>query len=710
MATRRKNTNKIVTKEETLPKGISLCPDGRYMARSGSGPSRRQYKFDTSTEAVAWKTMSDQSWDEHGRSISKEDWLRSGAQSGRRPAESLFTPIVLAVFLVEAVEAVAVSQVDGSSTRSAGKVLERYFKYKKVLRKEVHMISGGVAFDFPEWLHDQNYSKEYQGAVLGLAQRVWTRGIAFEHTSRNPFKGLKISGKALTELDRDRNVRPDYKAPAWTAEQLVAIASLLREVYRVVFWLFVLTGLRRSEVFGLVVGDWNSESRDLFVRFQRRGSPAKGRRDVKSKASRRPIPVCRTLALLIDKYIQTAHPRPSDEAGMAAWRQRYLFTGVHGRAMNAQTFCDQVKGACLLLGLDPTLVGSYSPLHQLRASFGARLGSLAAGLTGRVISLILGHKVAAAVGPNPAARVTRTFYMPEVVGELEELVVRIETWVQEDLLPLCDGDLGDIGDIDDGISIVEAARWLSMADAVCSTGDVEQFIQQGALRTAQSNHCGQLGNRVVLVSADEVRRLAAQLTRDGADTYSATEVGEIFGLDRQRIYQMAQEGSITETTDNATNRVGARGFRTGSMPGGGRRFDKAGVDELAESEVDDIDRRKNWLTLKEAASLLQESVDTVRRRADRDELRSWRDPRTTHQRRLVDREAVRGLLAARAVLTVEDGAALLGTSAAEVRALVKLGVLTSGPRRGTVLERTVKDEINRRRADDDRLGAVEAVA
>ena len=697
MATRRKNTNKIMNREEHVPRGIRVTAAGSYIATSGTGDPRRQPTFDTLSEAIAWKSASDQLFRTQGRTISDEDWLiMTGASAAQAAGAPTVVPISVSLLLDQSMDKFAEREIDDSKVRSNTKILGRFFKECGALKREAHTISGDVAEDLPVWLHKENYSWGHQATLLRLADKCWGRAMRCDHTFKNPFAGLKALRLPLPELDRRGNPRTDFLAPAWTPMQLVAIAFLLRPIYRLPFWTLSLTGLRRSELFGLQLLDWTSETRDLSVRWQRRASAKRGRRAAKTISSRRPVLVCPTLAALIDDYIARAHPpRPTDPAELAEWNKRYLFRGVHGGPMNGDSLCDEVAGACTKLGLAAENVGSYAPLHHLRGNLSALLLSPGFALSGRAVSVYLGHKVAAEVGQDAAALVTRASYSPQIAGELEKVAERIEDWAVSELLPQVNWDLLNLTKMEDGISLTTAARLLSRDDEPVGVGHVQALIQAGELKGEQSSHTGALASRGVVVSASAVTRLLAQRILEVADTYSATDAAKLLGTDHQGLYKIAKEGLVVERASDAGARVAARGFCTGSLPGGGRRFDKAEVDALVASDAEAINRRKTWFTVSEAAARLQVSPDTVRRRADEGELLVWRDPRSTHQRRLLEPASVEATRTRESTVTVAEAAVKLGTGQAEVRALVKLGRLQTGLRGDLILKSSIQAELAR---------------
>ncbi|CAN5592838.1 hypothetical protein BH10ACT1_BH10ACT1_34050 [soil metagenome] len=344
-----------------------------------------------------------------------------------------------------------------------------------------------------------------------------------------------------------------------------------------------------------------------------------------------------------------------------------------------------VKTAGLSLGLDPATVGSYEPVHHLRSVASGILIKVGAQLSGRTISAYLGHKIASAMGDNPAALVTRTFYTPEVAGEVECLIERLEDWVLGELIPLAGGDLLGTEGVEDPIDLATAAQRLSRAGDSYSVQDVQAFVQEGELEAQQTGHTGALESRVTVVSARGVSRLLAKLMSSVADTHSTEQAADLLAIDRSVLYRLIKEGQLNEGTGSAISRFSAPGFCTGSLPGGGRRFAKDEIDALVARTHDHIERRRHWLTIGEAAAVVGVSSDTIRRRADEGELACWRDLTSVHARRLLDPVDVRDYADRMSTVSISGAAALLGITRAETKAAVKLGRLIAGPVRGSIM-------------------------
>ena len=276
---------------------------------------------------------------------------------------------------------------------------------------------------------------------------------------------------------------------------------------------------------------------------------------------------------------------------------------------------------------------------------------------------------------------TRSAYF-KALAERFAIADFLESWLNAEVLPLLGTeDLLENSALDDAISTGEAARRLTSAGTVSTEQDVLALVAAGVLRSAKINHTGALARQVVFVSAADVDEMLNEELAASADVYNASEVADLLSTDHRGVYRLAAQGLIVEVTTNPRARLPRHGNRGGALRGGGRLFDKAQVDTLAERWAEDLDKRRRWYTVGEAASVLGCSTSTVRRMGDFGVLEIWRDPGSCSDRRVAP-ESVERVLGQRG-LTIAEAATALGEAPMAVRALVKRGTLTAAGRRVT---------------------------
>lgn len=323
-------------------------------------------------------------------------------------------------------------------------------------------VTVKIAGQFPRWLSRQNYATATAESILDFADRLWTKAVAHGHVHVNVFVQLKMSARDLARYNRKGHDRNAQTADAHTATQILTIAQLLRPTYLLAFWICVILGTRKSEPFGLRIGDWQPETGDLYLEHQRQGSPKRGRSSLKRPESKRPVPVPHQIATALNEYIRNTHGvDPENKVALEGVKDRYLIVGAKGGPMDPNSFARAVKDAALAGGIDPQTVGTFKPVHHLRKTLGALLQSNRS-LSGRAISILLGHKVHDTVEINTTARVTDKHYNPTIASELRAVVAAIEDWIDGEVLAsMGNTDLLHFGEIVDPMSVDDAAARLS---------------------------------------------------------------------------------------------------------------------------------------------------------------------------------------------------------------------------------------------------------
>ncbi len=118
----------------------------------------------------------------------------------------------------------------------------------------------------------------------------------------------------------DEGVRPE--ARFFTAEQVRQIIALAPEPFGTMFAIAAMTGIRAGELLGLKVDDLDFERRLIFIRRSvHRGHV----QSVKSKASRKPLPMPEVLAGILLQHLQGWRENP----------EQWLFVNRRGRPYSA---------------------------------------------------------------------------------------------------------------------------------------------------------------------------------------------------------------------------------------------------------------------------------------------------------------------------------------------------------------------------------------
>ncbi|MHB1554423.1 MAG: helix-turn-helix domain-containing protein [Acidimicrobiales bacterium] len=645
----------------------------------GSGKRRRQPKFDTLPNAVAYRAAA-LAVPKTDPPLEKDEFLRSNrtATDGVR-----LRSISLEGFLDTMGKVLSSNQKRESGIKTAIEVFKRFFKAERYLAKAATTVDRKVAVELRDWLHAENCTRRTQGEWLRIARALWIEGQQHRYVIDNPFEQLHAKKADLPRFDRMGRDRTREEAPPWTATQLVAIARCLRPAYVLAFWICVLVGNRRSEGFGIRLRDWVAKRPWLSIEHQRIASPDKGASSPKTPDGERRLPMPPSLAKAIDRYIAEVHgPEPVDAREREAWLDRYLLVGVQGGPMNPSSLCDNVRDACEALGLDR--LGRFQPLHHLRKTAGTLLQGALGVLRGAAVSHWLGHKVGMPEGTAPASSMTRGPYNLVKTDDVEKIADFLEGWLRDEVFPMLGSDdLLDVCPIDDGISIEETTRRLSCTGSITTATDVLELVQCGVLRAAHVDHTGPIEHQLMLISAADVDELLNERLLAAASTYNASEVAELLLTDHRGVYRLAEQGLIREVTINPRARRARHGNRGGALHGGGRHFERVGVDSLVARWEDRLYKLRHWYTIGEAAELLGCSAGTVRRSADRGTLEMWRDEGSFRFERLISPESVERALKDRDI-TIAEAAQRIGESRIVIRAFLKHGDLTRGSRDGTV--------------------------
>lgn len=732
--------------EVELPDGVSVenKADGSrvYIATAGSGSRRRQYRFATQTDAEAFRRqfeLEEIARKDTGRpSLTKDEFVTSRRATDEAPSRPSIQSVRVMDMLDELTKELESRVRNGAHIATNTRNIKRFFcdlvaTPKRVFEKEAkgfiiddavdsidlneslsdeesarvreyyrgqncglaertlevpllaYEVTARDAEQFKVWLYNMNYSLESQKEMLSQMDQFWDLALARHMVWTNVFKQQAPIADPLPQYNRNGEDRYLGDAPAWTAAQIVATARLLRPVYLLVFWLCVSLGFRRSEPFGIRLGDWNADSLDLFIGKQRRGSPRQGLTDTKVANSRRPLPVPRVIGSMINQYISEMHPpRPTDPAGIRQWEKRLLIVGVHGGPMDPSSFVAAVRNAGIQVGLRPEWLGAFRPVHHLRKTIGGFLQNQIGVVTPRAASVILRHRIEAVDQTGRAARTSDVFYNPIVLSELTVAIEQIDRWLLEQVVPLLGtDDLLHPTTFDDPISMGDAVEMLSTVGEPKNADYVVALIGAGDIEATKVNHTNSEDEQEPVVSRKSVQQVLAELMREEQATYSAQEVGRLLNVVHARVYSMAEMGLFSEVERRSCWVAGPH--QSGSLPGGGRRYSKDEVHRFIENNGEWMTRTKNWLKPGEVAERLGVSIDTVRRRGKSGELEVWIDPYSKGRDFYYSLDSVEKYRNKFHEVSFSEAAEMLGLKVTTVRLMAKFGDLERGSRFNKIL-------------------------
>lgn len=212
--------------------------------------------------------------------------------------------------------------------------------------------------------------KTVQG-VANSVQAVFLGAVRDRLIYVSPATDLRLPNlvdeEPVVPLDRDQ----------WTA-----FAAALPERWRIAAWIGVGAGLRGGEVRGLTVDRVEFLKRELRVDRQMVTLPS-GKvtkfAALKTKASRRTLPVSATLLAELSKHI-AKFPDPDAKRGL-------LLTTEDGRPVSRQVFSWNVAKAATLAGF-----GEKQRFHALRHTYASAL--IAGGCSIKVVQARMGHATA----------------------------------------------------------------------------------------------------------------------------------------------------------------------------------------------------------------------------------------------------------------------------------------------------------------------------
>lgn len=236
--------------------------------------------------------------------------------------------------------------------------------YESLLRINVIPALGGMAvravtpMDIQRAVNE--WSRDLAPKTVHLAYRVCGNLFRAAVTS-----GLRRSspcvGISLPEL-------PDYEVIPFTVEEVDALTQAIHPNYRMLIRVAAQTGLRIGELRGLTWDRVDLEARTITVNRQLQDGEF---RPVKSKASKRVVPISKALASELAIYRWENPPRALSVPvkGGEPVMAELVFLTVRGRPIGTSTLKGYWKKACAEVGISP----ERARFHNLRHFFASIL-------------------------------------------------------------------------------------------------------------------------------------------------------------------------------------------------------------------------------------------------------------------------------------------------------------------------------------------------
>ena len=237
----------------------------------------------------------------------------------------------------------------------------------------------------------KGFSRGTVKELLANLNNIFTFAQAHGHTSTNPVLGLKAKEPVLGSL----SVRARSSGDAYLLEldSCKKIASHLHIHHLLTFWIIRLVGLRIAETFGITLGAIARDDDQMYLAVGAQAgktylvldenlqvTTATYKKNGKTKAAGRVVPIPRHLAVLIDLYIEMFHQGDDDPSTPLIVSTRTTAQGKYRIGL---------KRAQQAAGFGPEVIGFEPVPHTYRKFLTTDLDEI----TPRVRSIYLGHKV-----------------------------------------------------------------------------------------------------------------------------------------------------------------------------------------------------------------------------------------------------------------------------------------------------------------------------
>ncbi len=186
-----------------------------------------------------------------------------------------------------------------SKTQGTVDVYREFLKYWIVPRWKTARLSEVKPVEVERWLHSLSLADGTKAKIRNIASAIFQHALRHQFIAVNPIRGL-VRQSAQRQRDPD----------VLTAEEVRLILKRLSFVHQTMVFLAASTGLRVSEIRGL---QWQDLDAVKGVLHLKRGVVKNNVTDLKTKASRRPVPIHPALVDALQFVRQSsAYDKPGD--------------------------------------------------------------------------------------------------------------------------------------------------------------------------------------------------------------------------------------------------------------------------------------------------------------------------------------------------------------------------------------------------------------
>jgi integrase len=359
------------------------------------------------------------------------------------------------------------------------------------------------------------HSKKQVNAMLSQLRQIFMFAMGKRLLEKDPSTGIEAKDPAPGALLLGPNAKSTEPVHMFDLAASKSIANGLHIHHQMAFWIMRCVGTRISETFGITLGDIYHFEGQMTIRIWRQGGKTfkvldeHGRRKmvnsknaVKSKSSKRVLPIARPVAQLIDLYIETFHEGETDMSTP-------LVRTNGGAGQSA--YRDALEKATVAAHLGVEDVGFRATPHTYRKFFATDLDDISP----RARSVYMGHKIQNLDG---GAAITESTYTLQRKG-VQHLLVVAETMtslIEASIISLVEsGPAGRLLPISLCPDPDERARALEVLDAGGFIGIIE-------------------------VAGEEVIEVA--------------HAAELLGLSRSAVAQLARDGVLVRHRDAGAGR------------------------------------------------------------------------------------------------------------------------------------------------------------
>jgi integrase len=220
---------------------------------------------------------------------------------------------------------VRIGTVEEFSERWTAEVLSQY-KPSTVRAAQSH-LKNHILPGLGNLRMDEVGNEQQQMFITRLSQKCSRKTVLnVTSTLSTMFKRARKWGYVCDKVDVSELVMPEeevtIEARFFTPKEVRDIIALAQEPFQTMFSVVAMTGIRAGELLGLQVEDIDFAGRMISIRRSvNRGFV----QTVKSKSSRKPVPMPKALADILEKYLRTWQPNAD----------RWLFVNQRNRPFSA---------------------------------------------------------------------------------------------------------------------------------------------------------------------------------------------------------------------------------------------------------------------------------------------------------------------------------------------------------------------------------------